>query len=834
MRFVTLLLLLCCSQAVCAEVRINEVMQSNVGGVVDDLNEFPDSWVELYNDGESAVDLDGYSVSKKKNFAKSYRLPAVQLQPHAYLLVYCDKEAVDLHTDFRLTTDKPSCLFLFRTDGTVADSVGLPAMLAPNVPYCRLPDASGVWTYCKQPTPGAANKGMGINSLVGRPLFSVAGGIKEEAFELRLELPAGAAKHAYICYTTDGSEPTSKSLRYSQPLSVGQTTVVRAKTFSPEEGDSPTETHSYLFLNRRQTLPVVSLVTDSAYFYDNELGICTKGTYGTTHPNSVPEVTVFGRANYYYGWSRPVNVEYFPVGAGAAAVNQLAETKVSGKAGRRKPMKSLVLKTGKRFGKSRFDYPFFEDKSWQEEFKSVALRNSGQDAFYTYFRDAFAQLSFARHTSIDYQSYQPVVLFLNGNYMGLRNLRERSNDDYLKANYPDLGDFDLIEGFGGTVKSGDSTAFCHFREVYTDSASTYAQLDSLMDIDEFLDYFILYVLYCNTDFPGNNVLMWKTPQTKWRWLAKDFDSAMGVVKSPNTLNYLNYILRVPPYLDRGAFNAEASCALFRKMMSFPQFSQTFIDRAAVYMGTFASVGRLNALIDSLAANIDYEMPFFAEIRTKDEMEWAYSVSALKNWVDGRIPYFYSDLSRFFEMGRLVPLKINTSGYAFFNNVPLEGGNFDGYFFAGRRIHLSAKPETDFRSDAYHSQTVVSECKGRAVSRIDECWREEEFSLPSVPNAQWTVQYVRGDSLFVEQYDDQTLDWVIPAGVTNVQIGSNVYASAGVVDASDLSFMACDFSGKVICRGRYSAVMPLLQSGKTYIVTSYRNGRKIRVWKVRRL
>ncbi|MBQ4036020.1 MAG: lamin tail domain-containing protein, partial [Paludibacteraceae bacterium] len=216
MRFVTLLLLLCCSQAVCAGVRINEVMQSNVGGVVDDLNEFPDSWVELYNDGESAVDLDGYSVSKKKNFAKSYRLPAVQLQPHAYLLVYCDKEAVDLHTDFRLTTDKPSCLFLFRTDGTVADSVGLPAMLAPNVPYCRLPDASGVWTYCKQPTPGAANKGMGINSLVGRPLFSVAGGIKEEAFELRLELPAGAAKHAYICYTTDGSEPTSKSLRYSQ------------------------------------------------------------------------------------------------------------------------------------------------------------------------------------------------------------------------------------------------------------------------------------------------------------------------------------------------------------------------------------------------------------------------------------------------------------------------------------------------------------------------------------------------------------------------------------------------------------------------------------------
>lgn len=832
MRSFFLFLLMCYASLSYAGLRINEVMQSNINGVMDDLNEFPDGWVELFNDGATTIRLSDYSIAKKRKPAKAYRLPPIDVQPYTYLLVYCDKEATGLHTDFRLSTDEPSTLYLFHTNSSIADSVMLPSMLAPNVSYNRF--SKGEWQFCKTATPSASNKGDTISAVVGMPIFSVSGGVKTDTFSLSLSLPENAPADAYICYTANGSEPTPRSPLYKQPIPIYGTTVIRAKVFSNKIGDSHTVTQSYLFLKRQQTLPIVSLVTDSGYFFDNEIGIYTKGTYGLTHPQTTPEITVFGRSNYYYGWSRPVNVEYIPVKCDTADINQLVQTKISGKAGRRQNVKSLVLKADKNFGGNRLNYAFFEDKPWQTENKSIVLRNSGQDAPYTFFRDAFAQLSFAHNTAIDFHAYQPVMLFLNGEYMGLRNLRERSTDDYLKGNYPKLKDFDLIEGFGGLVKHGDSTSFCKFKKVYSDSTTTYEQLDSIMDINEFMDYFVLNSLYCNTDFPGNNVLMWKTPQTKWRWLAKDFDAAMGVVKSSYSLNYLNYILRKPPYLDRGVFNSEQNCALFQKMMSFPQFRQSYIDRAAIYMGTFASVKNLTALIDSLATNIEYEIPFFAETRKKDELDWICSVEILKEWIKNRVPYFYGDLSRFFEMGAAVPLTINAQGTTYFNNLPLSNGSFNGCFFTGRRIHLAADSIPNFKSSDFHNRHTVSTFVAKTAGRIDECWRESDFAIPTITGTQWTIQYVKGDSLFTELYTDQDLDWVIPQGATSAQIRKYDCSTTDAINASNLSFKAYDFSGKVIAQGNYGTVMPLLHCNKTYILTTFSNGNELRTWKVRRL
>ena len=825
-------LLLFLPAPVCSALRINEVVQCNVGKLTDELNEFPDGWVELYNDGPAAVSLHQYAVVRKNRFAKAYRLPGIELPPYAYVLLYCDKEGKGLHTDFRLPIDTVSSLFLFRTDGTVADSVELPPMLAANVPYCR--QSAGVWRFCETATPGLPNASDSVSAQAPAPSFSESGGVKDGAFCLQLALPLNAPSGSCIRYTTDGSEPDGESARYVHPLAISQSVAVRAKTFATGYADSPTQTHSYLFLNRQQTLPVVSLVADSAFFYDDELGILVKGIYGKTHPNSVPVVDVFGRANYYYGWHRPVNIEYFPVGAETEAINQPAQTKVGGKAGRRQAEKSLVLKADKRFGTNSFLYPFFEDKPWLTSNKSVVLRNSGQDAPYTYFRDAFAHKAFARHTSVDYLSYQPVILYLNGNYMGIRTLRERSNDDYLRANYRDLHGFDLIEGVGGLVKSGDSAAFCQFREVYSNSASSYQQLDSLMDVDEFADYLILYALFCNTDFPGNNMLMWKTPATKWRWIVKDFDSAMGVSRSPATFQYLNYILREPPFTDRGVFNSEQSCLLFRKMMSFPQFRQMFIDRAAVYMGTFASVESLTRLVDSLATNIEYEMPFFMEMRQKDELKWTCSVVALKKWLADRIPFFYADLSRFFHMGDPVPLKVIAGEKGCLNNIALADGCFDGMFFSGRRMRVSADSSVAFQSDGYQSEGTLSVPVARCSHRIGECWRTSDFDLPDDAGAVWAVQYVKGDSLYTELFDCETLDWKIPSGAATVRIEKGGMNVQQAIDDSNLRFVACDFSGRVVARGRYSDVMPVLQFGKTYILTTLAGDVVLRKWKVRRM
>lgn len=102
-----------------AALRINEIMQSNIDCIMDDLNEFPDSWVELYNSGNQEVLLDSYSIGLSDNAVKSYRLPSLTVAPHTYVIVYGDKESQGLHTNFRIDSGKGE-VFLFY-DGKICD-----------------------------------------------------------------------------------------------------------------------------------------------------------------------------------------------------------------------------------------------------------------------------------------------------------------------------------------------------------------------------------------------------------------------------------------------------------------------------------------------------------------------------------------------------------------------------------------------------------------------------------------------------------------------------------------------------------------------------------------
>ena len=85
-----------------AQLVINEFMQSNIDCVMDDLNEFPDSWVELYNSGDSDINLESYKLGTKEDGSDAWQLPYKDVGAKKYILVYCDKESISLHTPFRL------------------------------------------------------------------------------------------------------------------------------------------------------------------------------------------------------------------------------------------------------------------------------------------------------------------------------------------------------------------------------------------------------------------------------------------------------------------------------------------------------------------------------------------------------------------------------------------------------------------------------------------------------------------------------------------------------------------------------------------------------------
>ena len=85
---------------------INEFSASNAG-VIDDDNGNSSDWIELYNAGEDAVDLAGYSLTDDASNPTKYVLPSTTLEGGQYLVVFAGDDAdpttgSDLYTGFGL------------------------------------------------------------------------------------------------------------------------------------------------------------------------------------------------------------------------------------------------------------------------------------------------------------------------------------------------------------------------------------------------------------------------------------------------------------------------------------------------------------------------------------------------------------------------------------------------------------------------------------------------------------------------------------------------------------------------------------------------------------
>ena len=153
-----------------ATVKLNEIMQSNIDCVMDDLNEFPDSWVELYNSGDQEVALDRYSVGLSDNAADSYRLPLLVVAPHSFVLVYGDKESQGLHTNFRIDSGKGD-VFLFY-EGKICDHQSLKKQPAANIAYGRRTEEIDEWGYQLTPSPGKKNCGELAKGVLSFPIIN--------------------------------------------------------------------------------------------------------------------------------------------------------------------------------------------------------------------------------------------------------------------------------------------------------------------------------------------------------------------------------------------------------------------------------------------------------------------------------------------------------------------------------------------------------------------------------------------------------------------------------------------------------------------------------------
>lgn len=701
-------------------LKINELMQSNVECIMDDIKEFPDSWVELYNPTDAAINLKDYKISNKNKVKKAWQLPDQQVPAGGYVIIYCDKEGKEdnrLHADFRLESGKGCTLYLFKgKDAEPVDS--LPAdmkkMPAPDVAFGRETDGADKWGYQVTPTPGKANTGeiCDAKHILGAPVFGKEGFVTsgDASFQLELNLPEGAPEGTVIRYTTDGSEPTSKSTKYTNPINIGKTKVIRAKLFCDGWLSPMSTAQSYIFHPREITLPIFSVQTNDKYLNDKEIGLFANN-------NSKEDKKT-------HDWRRPVMIEFFPVGSDNSAFNQLGETRIQGGQSRSNALKSMVFYANKRFDPDhkRYSYEFFPDqKPGITEFKSFSLRDGGNDFGDLYFRDLIIQRTMAGHVDLDWQAGHSAVLYINGEYMGMLNIRERSNEDNIYSNYNDLEDIDMVEISHEKVDnvdqfleefkgSEDETFYNAFKAFYSEKGHTKAEYEQWMDVSEYLNIMIMNLFYGNIDFPGNNIVFWRPNDDDtesglpkiWRFIVKDTDFGLGLYNRQNNYNTIDLLYNPANYPNDNWAFTEPATRLIKNMLEDKDILDLFIDKCCVYMGDFMNGKGTGETIDLIKAE---SMEEFVAHRDKYNPGWGWwpvdnrseienKFNAAKQWAEGRPNNFYNHIGKKWNLGTAFPVTINKSVADMpedvtVNGIKLSEGVFDGKLFPNRQLTITA-------------------------------------------------------------------------------------------------------------------------------------------------
>jgi hypothetical protein len=375
--------------------------------------------------------------------------------------------------------------------------------------------------------------------------------------------------------------------------------------------------HDSVVLNSHD-LAVLSIVADSIDLWGDSVGVYVKGVGNSSNWQGQ-------KANYFSGKKIQIDLAYYV--DGRQVLRQEAGLKVSGGGSRKQPQKSFNI-----FSDEQFSYPFFKQKQLTD-FSHFRLRVSGQDWRETLLRDALMH-ALVSETAIDAQAYQPVVVYLNGNYWGVYNLREKFNARYLEQNHG-VSRCDILER-NGKLRKGDTLhyqqmlRFIEKHDLAVDSH--YQQVLAWVDTDNFMDYYCAQIYFANTDWPGNNVKYWRprTETGKWRWFIHDTDLGFGFAPiwgHPGGVehNTLKYALNDSATMHH---NPIWSTFMFRNLLKNTQFKQEFIRKFAQHLQTTFQPKRVHEVIDSLSAVIAPEMPQHIERWKKTA---PYALQSMEQW-----------------------------------------------------------------------------------------------------------------------------------------------------------------------------------------------------------
>lgn len=605
-----------------------------------------------------------------------------------------------LHTNFKISAEGEPVI-LTNAFGEILDSVFV-ADLPSDVSWGRQPDGSSDLFYFDLPTPGEPNLSYGYQTIAPDPIFNFDGGFYYSAGYLTI---SGNQAAESIYYTLDGSDPDDESSVYTSTIIFDSTTVVRARIMGQNSLPGKIITNTY-FINRVFSLPVISLATTPANFFDWETGIYVMG------PNANPNPP-YMNANFWQDWERPIHIEMFNQD-GSLKFKADAGTKIHGRWSRRFPQKSLAIFFRGQYGVSTLNNQVFDDKPI-DSFESLLLRNSGNDYLSTHFRDGMVT-NIMEEQKIDYQEFQPVIVYLNGQYWGIYNLREKVSEHFIASNNPgvDPKNIDRIE-YRNKVLNGDSLAYHNLKVFMANNDLTdpdnYEYVKTQLDADNLTKY-LAHNIYCaNRDWPRNNVHFWRerTATGKFRWVLDDMDWAFAYPYSGYGHNTLQSVLSTNPSNP----NLPEFTFLFRMMFTNQEFCEGYINCTLDYMNTIYQPSALLANIAETKSLYEIEMPTHINRWDWGTMdEWYYEIGKMETFAELRPENMLLHLMEEFDTGNTISISLDNAnpemGSIKLNFIDLEEFPFSGFYFENVPIKISAIADPGYEFVAWSGSNSSNE------------------------------------------------------------------------------------------------------------------------------
>lgn len=679
-------------------LRINEICASNNTVWQTEPVQYPD-WIELHNYGDEDINLMGRWLSDNPDDPFKHQIDQnLWIAAGGYLLLYADNQPSlgPAHLNFSLSSSGEDVLL------STADFVEIDAVSFGAIPtdmswgYVAVND---VWALFPDPTPEAENIGQNFTDILQPPVFSESNLFFDSPFSLSMSQSQGAQ----IRFTVNYDDPTETSDVYTTPITVMMNVCVRARAYADGYYPSPVATQCFASA-ADYTLDIVTVTAPSGSFWG------AGGIY----------------SNPFSGLEKRVHVAQFShEGEPKYAMDMGA--RIHAPDGRQQ--KSLRFHARSEYGNTSLDYPLFPTKSIGS-FKRFVLRNAGNDGLEasvsrTGMRDPLISWLYSS-LNPDYgqSAYEPVHLFLNGEYWGIYNMRERQDEHFIKSNYGYEGDeIDLLERTASVPSTFDALAGTwedydqmHQTAIDLDLSQdeNYAIIADWINIENYVDYQLTEILICNQDWLSNNMKFWRPQDNsrKWEWIIWDTDWGFGTFypSYPHGLpnwNALNFSLS-----NWGGWTADVETYLLQNLVESPIFLEYFCTRAADLRNSYFLPERIVSKLHEYRDRLLPDIPMQFERWGSSMMTWNSRVDYVESFVNDRPVHFLQHFTDRFDLGEIYPIHLEIdppgAGYIEVNTIQTDNDVWEGYYFEGIPVRLKAMAYPGFTFSHWSNETFAAE------------------------------------------------------------------------------------------------------------------------------